>query len=96
MPDDEIEMELTPAERSLLLRYGYPFSQSEAALKAWAESKKIERVPIDRFNLEQLIGNLCYSINRANPGRLQDELLTLCDRLEAAERYGDGDLDVDI
>ena len=96
MPDDEIEMELTPAERSLLLRYGYPFSQSEAALKACAESKKIERVPINSFNLEQLIGNLCYCINRAKPGRLQDELLTLCDRLEAAERYGDGDLDVDI
>ena len=96
MPDDEIEMELTPAERSLLLRYGYPFSQSEAALKACAESKKIGRVPIDRLNLGQVIGNPCYSINPAKPGRLQDELLTLCDRLEAAERYGDGDLDVDI
>ncbi len=52
-----------------------------------------ESVPIDRFNLEQLIGNLCYSINRAKPGKLQDELVALCDRLEAAERYGDGDLD---
>ncbi len=93
MADDMIEMQLTPAERSLLLKYGYPFSQSEAALKACAESKEIEHVPIDRFNLEQLIGNLCYSINRSKPGRLQDELLTLCDRLEAAERYGEGDLD---
>jgi hypothetical protein len=33
------------------------------------------------------------TINRSKPGRLQDELLTLCDRFEAAERYGDGDLD---
>jgi hypothetical protein len=37
--------------------------------------------------------HLCHSINRSKPGRLQNELLTLCDRFEAAERYGDGDLD---
>ena len=93
MSRDGITMQLTPAERSLLLRYGYPFSQSEAALKACAERHDIESVPIDRFNLEQLIGNLCYSINRAKPGKLQNELVALCDRLEAAERYGNGDLD---
>jgi len=74
--------------------YGYPFEQSEAALKACAGSQDIERVPIDRFDLEQLIGNLCYSINRMKPGRLLDQLFELCDRLEAAERYGDGDCDV--
>ena len=52
-----------------------------------------ERVPIDRFNLEQLIGNLCYSINRMKLGSLHDQLYALCDRLEAAERDGVGDLD---
>jgi hypothetical protein len=93
MADDMIEMQLTPAERSLLLKYGYPFSQSEAALKACAESTEVERVPIDRFNLEQLIGNLCYSINRMKLGSLHDQLYALCDRLEAAERDGVGDLD---
>ncbi|MDA0255817.1 MAG: hypothetical protein O3A37_10800 [Planctomycetota bacterium] len=41
-----------------------------------------------------MIGNLCYSINRTKPGPLQDELLELCNRLEAAERCGDGELDV--
>jgi len=71
MSHDEITMQFTPAERSLLLRYGYPFSQSEAALKACAESRDIEHVPIDRFNLEQLIGNLCHSIKRAKPGKLR-------------------------
>jgi hypothetical protein len=86
-------MEFTAAERLLLLRYGYPFSQSEAALTACAASRDIERVPIDRFDLQQLINNLCSSINHAKPGRLQDALVELCDRLEAAERYGDGDLD---
>jgi hypothetical protein len=94
MAHDAIRMHLTAAERRLLLRYGYPFSESEAALEACAASHDIESVPIDRFNLEQLIGNLCYSINQTKPGPLQDELLELCNRLEAAERCGDGELDV--
>jgi hypothetical protein len=93
MPRDAIEMELTPAERSLLLRYGYPFAQIERALKACSASNAIEIVPLDRDKLERLIGDLCYSINHLKPGALQDQLLALCDRLEAAERYGDGMLD---
>ena len=94
MVHDVIRMRLTAAERGLLLRYGYPFSESEAALKACAASQDIEWVPIDRFNLEQLIGNLCCSINQTKPGPFQDDLLELCSRLETAERYGDGELDV--
>ena len=46
------------------------------------------------FELEQLIGDVCRSINHMNGGALQDQLLALCDRLEAAEEYGDGMLDV--
>jgi hypothetical protein len=94
MARDVIRMHLTAAERGLLHRYGYPFSQSEAALRACAASHDIECVPIARFDLEQLISNLCYSINQTKPGRLQNDLLELCNRLEAAERYGDGELDV--
>jgi len=94
MARDSITIRLRPAERSLLLRYGYPFEQSEAALKACAASRDIKSVPIDRFDLEQLIGNLCYSINQTKPGPLKNDLLELCKRLEAAERYGDGELDM--
>jgi hypothetical protein len=94
MPRDAIAMQLTPAERSLLLRHGYPFARIEQALKACSASKAIEIVPMDRHELERLIGDLCYSINRMQPGVLQNQLLTLCDRLEAAERYGDGMLDL--
>lgn len=94
MPRDVIEMTLTPRERSLLLRYGYPFEQIHSELQTRSKSTEIEVVPITRFELEQLIGNLCYSINRANPGKLQNELFDLCARLEAAERYGDGGLDM--
>ena len=31
MPRDAIAMQLTPAERSLLLRHGYPFARIEQA-----------------------------------------------------------------
>jgi len=94
MPRDAIEMTLTAKKRSLLLRYGYPFEQIESALQACSKSTDIEIVPMDFFELEQLIGNLCYSINRMKSGGLLDQFLDLCDRLEAAERDGDGRLDL--
>ena len=93
MARETIDLELTPTERSLLLRYGYPFARIEGALKACAASKIIETVPMDRFELERLIGDLSCTINDLNGGKLQGQLLELCDRLEAAEKYGDGMLD---
>ena len=90
MARDTIDIQLTPTERSLLLRYGYPFAQIEQALKA---CKAIEIVPMDRVELQRLIGDLSRSINDMNGGTLQNQLITLCDRLEAAEKYGDGMLD---
>ncbi|MBL8819935.1 MAG: hypothetical protein JNL58_28175 [Planctomyces sp.] len=87
-------MQLTSEERSLLLRYGYPFDQIRQALEACKASDDIEIVPMDRFELERLIGDVCRSINHMKRGRTQDQLLELCDRLEAAETYGDGMLDV--
>ena len=93
MARETIDIQLTPEERSLLLRYGYPFEQIEQALKACESSHEIEIVPMDRFELERLIGDMCRSINQMKSGATQDPLLDLCDRLEAAERYGDGMLD---
>ena len=94
MKRETIEIPLTLEERSLLLRHGYPFEQIEHALKACEASPDIEIIPIDWFELEQLIGDVCRSINHMNGGALQDQLLGLCDRLEAAEEYGDGMQDV--
>jgi hypothetical protein len=90
MDRDVIEIQLTPEERSLLLRYGYPFQRIEHALKARESSRDIAIVPMDTFELERLIGDLCSSINDLHGGALQNRLLHLCDRLEAAEKYGDG------
>ncbi len=88
-----IEVQLSPEERSLLLRYGYPFEQIEQALKVRQWSDDIEIIPMDSYELERLIGDLCSSINDIQGGRVRNELLDLCDRLEAAERYGDGMLE---
>jgi hypothetical protein len=93
MHREVIDMELTAEERSLLLRYGYPFARIQAALQACAGSKMIETVPLDVFELERLIGEVCRSINDMKRGAVQDKLFDLCDRLEAAQRYGEGQLD---
>lgn len=92
MDREIIELQLAPEERSLLLRHGYPFEKIEHALKACDTSREIEIVPMDVFELEQLIGDLCRSINDLDGGVLQDQLLDLCDRLEAVEESGDGQL----
>jgi hypothetical protein len=86
-------MELTPDERALILRHGYPFEGIEKALKACQGSNQIETVPISAFELERLIGDLSISINEMPRGAVQSQLFDLCDRLEYAERTGDGRLD---
>ena len=93
MARETIELPLTSKERALLLRYGYPFEQIELALNPCESSCEIEIIAMDRFELERLIGDVCRSINHMKRGATQDQLMDLCDRLVAAERYGDGMLD---
>ena len=94
MERETIDIQLTAEERSLLLQHGYPFEQIEQALKACASSRDIEIVPMDRFELEHLIGDVCRSINHMKSGATQNQLLELCDRLEYAEESGDGMLEM--
>lgn len=89
-----IDMEFTPRERRLILRYGYPFDQIKAALLSVKSSKRIETVSLDEFEVNRLIGDLCRSINHEEGGpRVQLELDELCSRIEYAQRTGDGQLD---
>jgi len=94
MERETIDIQLTSEVRSLLLRYGYPFEQIEHAWKACGASPDIEIIPMDCFDLERLIGDVCRSISHMKGDALQNQLLDLCDRLEAAEKFGDGMLDV--
>lgn len=91
---EAIEIELLPEERELLLEYGYPFPDAKAQLQQYAASPDVEVLTISRFYLNQMIGDLCYSINKRTKGRIQNALIQLCDRLEIAERFGDGELDL--
>ena len=91
--DDIIKIELLPRERELILEYGYPFSPAKDQLKDVASSPEVEVLLISPFYLNQMIGDLSYSINKRTKGRIQDELFELCDRLESIYRYGEGELD---
>jgi hypothetical protein len=89
-----IAMELTPRERKLILRYGYPFDQIKQTLLAVSSSKRIETVLLDEYEVDLLIGDLCRSINHEEGGlAVQLELNDLCDRFEYAQRTGDGELE---
>ena len=90
---DAIEIELLPEERASLLQYGYPFSGAKSQLERCASSPDVEILTISRFYLNQMIGDLSYSINKRTKGEIQSALIHLCDRLEIAARYGDGELD---
>ena len=89
-----IEIELLPEERELLLQYGYPFRDAQSQLERCASSPGVEILTISRFYLNQMTGDLSYSINKRTKGEIQSALIHLCDRLEIAERYDDGELDV--
>lgn len=89
-----IDIEFTPRERTLILRYGYPFDQIKSALLAVASSKRVETVSLDEHEVDRLIGDLCRSINHEEGGlRVQAELDELCSRIEYAQRTGDGQLE---
>ena len=49
---------------------------------------------MDSFELERLIGDVSISINQMEGGPVQGQLLDLCERLEYAERDGDGMLEM--
>jgi hypothetical protein len=95
MARSTIEIQLTPDERALILRYGYPFDQIEQALMAVSSSVRVETVFLDAYEVNQLIGDLCRSINHEEGGlAVQDQLNQLCDRLEYVQQTGDGELEM--
>ena len=95
MANPTIAIELTPKERALILRYGYPFDQIKQALLAVSSSKQIETVLLDEYEVDQLIGNLCRSINHEEGGlAVQTQLNDLCNRIEYVQQTGDGELEM--
>jgi hypothetical protein len=89
-----IQIELLPEEQELLLKYGYPFEPEKEQLKKFVARGAIGTLSIAPYFLSLLIGDLSYSINKRTRGRIQNELIELCDRLEYVERTGDGSRDL--
>lgn len=86
------KLQLLREERDLILKHGYPHEQLAKALQQWPANAASRRISISDFDLDMLIGELSRTINHAEAGKEEDELLDLCDRLEYFERTGDGDL----
>jgi len=87
-------IQLTPEERELILKYGYPFDRLAKSLRRHVSSEAIKTISMSAYELEMLIGELSRSFNHGECHRDEDAVIELCDRLEYAEKYGDGELDI--
>ncbi len=93
MNDLTEKVQLTSEERELILKYGYPFDRLAKALRRWSNTTAVKKIGMSEYELNMLIGELCRSFNHGETGRDEDHVLHLLDRLEYAQKYGDGDLD---
>jgi len=83
---DNVEIEITGREASLVLEYGYPFPDHATAFEKVAGKKGYHRITIETFWLEIIVGDLCSSIKQVRSMRLKEDLNALCDFLELAMR----------
>jgi hypothetical protein len=87
-------IQLTPEERELILRHGYPFDRLARALRRHSSSEAVRTISMSEFELDMLIGELSRSFNHGECGQDEDAVIALCERLEYAQRFGDGALDI--
>jgi hypothetical protein len=87
-------IQLTPEERELIFKHGYPFARLARALRRHACSEAIRTISMSASELEMLIGELSRSFNHGECGHDEHAVSDLCDRLEYAERSGHGGLDI--
>jgi len=81
---DSCTVELTQREVDLLLKYGYPFPEAEAALRNSKAVRGFHRVKIGDFWIEHLIADLARSMKKIRSRGLLEELDELCDTLAFA------------
>jgi hypothetical protein len=87
-------IQLTPEERELILRHGYPFDRLAGALRRHSSIEAIKTISMSAFELDMLIGELSRSLNHGECGQDEDAVIALCERLEYAQHSGDGDLGI--
>lgn len=84
---DDVEVEISGREASLILKYGYPFSDQVPDFDAVEVKEGYHQVVIGRFWLEAIVGDLSRSTQEVGNLALQEELDSLCTILESAMRY---------
>ena len=88
----EIEIELLPHERDVLLKWIYT-PEVRSQLESFASSDEAGTIPVARYVLGWLVGDLNHAIVKR--GCRDEDAIELCERLEHIERTGDGRLDID-
>lgn len=83
-------IQLTYIDRDLIVKYGYPMERLGRALKRWPKQQSVRTIRLNKYELEMLIGELSRSVNHQETGSDEEDVLDLCDRLEYAEKTGDG------
>jgi hypothetical protein len=77
-------LEISPRERDLLLKYGYPFPAEEQKLRDSRAVKGFHQVRIGAYWIELMVADLIRSAREIRNGALLDELDELCSALEFA------------
>jgi hypothetical protein len=89
--DDDSKLrtvELTPRERRLLLKYGYPFPEQEETLRESKAVRGYHRVRIDAYWIEMMLADIVRSARQISNRALLEELDALCSTLDCALANG--------
>jgi hypothetical protein len=81
-------VELTPRERRLLLKYGYPFPEQEETLRESKAVRGYHRVRIDSYWVEMMLADIVRSARQISNRALLEELDGLCSALDCALANG--------
>ena len=90
----KIPVELTPAERELILEHGYPLQQIKQAVSAVSPSDGVQEIPLSKFELARLIADLAHNATQVTDPIIAEQLAVLAERLAYVELTGDGTLDM--
>jgi hypothetical protein len=90
MARNEIQLELLPHEREVLLKWNFTPEVREQ-LEACASSPHAESITITSTDVRWLASDLTHAIVKR--GCRDDEVIDLSERLDYVEQSGDGSLD---
>lgn len=87
----QIQLELLPHERAVLLKGNFTMDKVLAQLEACASSKDVETITIDGVDAHWLSADLTHAI--VKKGCRDQDLIDLSERLDYVDKSSDGSLD---